>query len=580
MVWAEDPSFSPNGTTLAYRGENSSGHFVFTATTSGTNQTQITTGSNGGVPSWSPDGSTILFQTNRKKSGANYDLYTVLATGGSEQPFITDATLSVEDGRYREPSTTIGFFDYLAISYEPVLRFDSSEKWRPLNIETFFGEKQHHLCEGNTCETEPLTSSAGLNKNRSPNAYINIAGSLPANGGKPEEYHSPYEECTSSGLRDCDTGPRSAIYYRNPGVYGGYQYIDYWYFYRANYFFENIDFHEGDWEGATVAPSLTGDSFDYAAFSQHGTFYSYLKSVLRCEDKPAGSLPERGTCGANSKRIDDLVANGDHANYTTPCKQELPTSCQQNGEGQVETGYDGTKRWGRAYETGTALLPMPAVGSTGWTDWPGKWGSPGILPEEGSGPPSPGNQAFKVACASLNNEPGCETGPRTASVNSPLDSIQKGTTKSPGLTAVSCANWAGAGIAAVACNPRELREAVLTGHVGSRGPVAISVTGGQGMSGSGQGISQYAASRPLVRGTDVNVRGRVTSETSVVLRTYDPSHKKVLLATFKLAGAIDGKARVASNHGLTLRLRIRRNRAGRLVLSLGSSRAQHVSVVR
>lgn len=574
------PTFSPSGTTLAMESFTSVGSRIYTVSTDGTNLKQITT-ANGGSPDWSPDGSSIGFDTNRNKE-KGYDLYTVNSTGGNEQPLITDPTASLEGPRYRHPSTTVHSFDYLASSFEPVLRFDSSEKWRPLNVESFFGEKQHHLCEGETCESEPLSGSAGLNKNRSPNAYINIAGTLPGNGGSAEEYHSPYAECTVNGLRDCDAGPRSAIYYRNPGVYGGYQYIDYWYFYRANYFFENIDFHEGDWEGATVAPSLEGDSFDYAAFSQHGTFYSYLRSVLRCENTPAASLPERGSCGAHSQRIDDLVANGDHANYTTPCKQELPTSCQQNGEGQVETGYDGTKRWGRAYnEAITSLLPMPAVGGTGWTDWPGKWGSPGVLPEEGSGPASPGNQAFKIECALIDNEPGCETGPRTASVRSPLASIQGGTARSPGLTAVSCANWAGVGIAAVACNPKELREAVLTGHVGSHGPVEISVPGGHGMSASGKGISQYSAMRPLVSGTDLNVRGRVTSEMKVVLRTYDARRKQVLLAVFKLAGATSDKARAArSSHRLELRLRIRRNRAGHLTLLLGSARAQRVSVVR
>lgn len=65
----------------------------------------------------------------------------------------------------------------------------------------------------------------------------------------------------------------------------------------------------GDWEGATVAPSKEGNTFDYAAFSQHGTSYAYLRNVLRCEDAPAESLPERGSCGPSSTRIDDLVAD-------------------------------------------------------------------------------------------------------------------------------------------------------------------------------------------------------------------------------------------------------------------------------
>jgi hypothetical protein len=381
-------------------------------------------------------------------------------------------------------------------------------------------------------------------------------------------------------LRDCDTGPRSSIYYRAPGIYGGYEYIDYWYFYRANYFFEKIDFHEGDWEGATVAPSLEGDSFDYAAFSQHGTFYSYLRNVLRCEDKPASTLPERGTCSSTSHRIDDLVANGDHANYTTPCKEELPTSCQQNGPYHAEAGYDGTHRWGRAYdESATSLLSMPAIGSNGWTDWPGNWGSPAITPEEGSGPASPGNQTFKVECASLDNEPGCTTGPRTASLSNPFAPIQGGSTASPGLTAVSCSSWAGQGISAVACNPRELRRAVLTGHVGASGGMNISVNGENGTTASGRGITQYASRTVLGSGAQLSIAGPVTSETDVLVRTYDPAHKHLLLGRFQLDMPKVG-AHITRAANLTLRLRVARTRTGHLVLSLGKFHARGVSVVR
>jgi Tol biopolymer transport system component len=138
--------FSPSGTSLAFTGLTSSGERVYTVSTSGTNQTQITV-NNGGAPDWSPDGSLLLFGTNRNKGGGNYDLYTVRSTGGNEQPFITDPTYSLEAGWYRHPSTTVHFFDYLAARFEPVLRFDTSETWRPLNIESFFAEDQHHLCE-------------------------------------------------------------------------------------------------------------------------------------------------------------------------------------------------------------------------------------------------------------------------------------------------------------------------------------------------------------------------------------------------------------------------------------------------
>lgn len=571
---SQEPAFSPNGSLLTFTGQTKTGPQIYTVSTSGTNQTQITT-NEGGASDWSPDGSLLLFGTSRNKANG-YDLYTVNSTGGNEQPFITSPTDNLEAGWYRHPSTTVHFFDYLAAKFRPVLRFDNSETWRPLNIESFLGEKQHHLCEGEACESTALTSAADLNHKRTTGAYIKIAGTKP----NAETYHSPYSECTVNGLRDCDTGPKSAIYYRSPGIYGGYEYIDYWYFYRANYFLENLDFHDGDWEGATVAPSLEGPSFDYAAFSQHGTFYSYLRNVLRCEDTPASGLPERGTCSSTSARIDDLVANGDHANYTTPCKEELPTSCQQNGEGHFEAGYDGSKRWGNAYaDPTTSSLPMPLMGSNSWTDWPGKWGSPASGPEEGSGPPSPGNQSFKIACATIDNEPGCTTGPRTASLRNPFAPIQSGSTTSPGLTAVSCSSWAGQGISTVACNPKELRRAVLTGHIGGDNGMTLSVSGEHGISASGHGITQYTGQGILHSGAQLSIAGPVTNETEVLVHTYDPAHKHLLLARFDLAMPNSG-AHIARMAHQALRLRVARSRAGHIILSLGKFHAQEVSVMR
>jgi WD40 repeat protein len=575
MVWAEDPSFSPTGTTLAFRGENSSGHFVFTVSTSGTNQTQINTGGNGGVPSWSPDGSTILFQTNRNKSGVNYDLYTVPSTGGAEHAFITDPTFSLEDGRYREPSSTCQSFCALAHRFEPVLRFDTSEKWRPLNVEQFFEEKRQYLCDTKTgCETVPLTNIAGLNKDRASTAYVQVAGE----GDVEESYHSPYSECTSGGLLDCDSGTRSAIYYRSPGVYGGYEYIDYWFFYRANHYSGEIDFHQGDWENVTVAPSLTTDSFDYAAFSQHGTDYAYARGVLRCEGSPGSEIPAAGTCSSTSDRIDDMVAYGSHADYTTPCSQKLPTDCRNNNDflpSEFENGYDGQKRWGRAWEP-EALLQMPAAGTNSWVDWPGKWGSPKSLPE-GEGPASPANQGFKVECATINNEPGCETGPRTSSVRNPLGVISSHSVRVPGLSAVSCANWAGPGIAAVACNPKDLRRAVLAGDVGTSPAMNLTVAGRHSANGGGRGVAQVARTSGLRNGSELTISGAVTAETKILARVYDRVSKHELLGMFHIGAT--RRAHTAGTTKLHLRVKIHRNREGRVSLSLGRIHAKAIALV-
>ncbi len=485
--------------------------------------------------------------------------------------------LSLEDGRYRHPSSTCQSFCALAHRFEPVLRFDTSEKWRPLNVEQFFEEKRQYLCDTKTgCETGPLANIAGLNKDRTSTAYVKVAGE----GDVEQSYHSPYTECTSGGLLDCDSGPRSAIYYRSPGVYGGYEYIDYWLFYRANLYSGEIDFHQGDWGNVTVAPSLTTDSFDYAAFSQHGTDYAYARGVLRCEGSPGSEIPAAGTCSSTSDRIDDMVAYGSHADFTTPCSQELPTDCRNNNNflpSEFENGYDGQKRWGRAWEP-EALLQMPNVGTNSWVDWPGKWGSPkGGNPAEQDGPPSPANQTFKVECATINNEPGCETGPRTSSVRNPLGLISSDSVRVPGLSAVSCANWAGPGIAAVACNPKDLRRAVLAGDVGTSPAMNLTVAGRHSTSGGGHGVAQAAGTSGLRNGSELTISGSVTAETKIMARVYEPVSKHELLGMFELGAT--RRARIAGTTKLRLRINVHRNRKGRVSLSLGRIHAKAIALV-
>lgn len=494
------------------------------------------------------------------------------ATNSHSSP---DRTLK-ESGRYRHPSSTCQSFCALAHRFEPVLRFDTSEKWRPLNIEQFFEEKRQYLCDENTgCEKEPLTSAAGLNKDRASTAYVKVAGE----GTEESNYHSPYSECTSGGLLDCDTGPRSAIYYRSPGVFGGYEYIDYWFFYRANDYQGEIDFHQGDWENVTVAPSLTTDSFDYAAFSQHGTDFAYARGVLRCENKPEGTTPAAGTCSSTSDRIDTMVARGSHADFTTPCESELPTDCRNNNDfppTEFENGYDGKKLWGRAWEP-EALLEMPAAGTNSWSDWPGKWGSPkGEFSVQGEGPQSPANQSFKVECATINNEPSCETGPRTSSVHNPLGVISSHSVRVPGLSAVSCANWAGPGIAAVACNPQELRRAVLAGDVGTSPAMHVTVAGRRSASGGGRGVAQVAGTSGLRNGSELTISGPVAAETKVLARVYEPASKHELLGMFQV-GSATGQAHIAGTTKLRLRINVHRNRKGHISLSLGRFHAKAIT---
>jgi hypothetical protein len=451
----------------------------------------------------------------------------------------------------------------MAQQFVPVLRFDTSEQWRPLNVSSFFEEEQHILCEGEgeeACDPIPPDSPDDLMAHNSSDAYLDIGGTW-EEAGDEVNYHSPYEECTSSGLRECDTGPRSAIYWRNAGEYGEHSFIDYWYFYRFNYFYNQVEPHEADWEGVTIAPSSDTTTFDYAAFSQHGTFYSYLRDVLRCENTPAAEVPTAGTCGTEAERygqrVNDFPANGSHANYTTPCSETGPptSTCSQNGPGIVERGYDGQVRWGRAFDDPWSfLIELPPNEETSWQYWFGKWGTGNVE--------SPGLQsvAMSLECATVDNEPGCEVPPRaSSSALHPLD-------LSAGESAVSCASWAGPDVSAIACNPGELRKSVQSGRVGAQEDLRIVAIGRPGNSASGRGISQYAAGGAVPVGTVLRLSGKVMRNTQVIVKVRKGSRRRPVTASFDV-GISSFRALASRGAPRKLRLNVdRTNGSSRLFL--------------
>ena len=76
-LWLRYPSISPDGTTLAftYKGD------IYTVPTSGGQARPLTTHEDHDfMPIWSPDGSTIVFASNRY---GNYDIFTMPAAGGT-----------------------------------------------------------------------------------------------------------------------------------------------------------------------------------------------------------------------------------------------------------------------------------------------------------------------------------------------------------------------------------------------------------------------------------------------------------------------------------------------------------------
>jgi hypothetical protein len=288
----------------------------------------------------------------------------------------------------------------LAAAYRPILRFDASERWRPLEIESFLAESlasrtPHRGCgRGGTCvavaDSVALLSASALD----------IAG----NSREGNDYVTPNAgSCARPGLVvDCDSGPRSAIYYQVSHRVGR-AVIDYWWFLRFNDFpradavkCRNLIFvgviscsdHEGDWEGVRVIVKPGQAHRPTVLFDAHGRAEHYSAvAVERVAQRPVV-----------------YVAEGTHASYPQPCSGKY---CVQTGARLPEGGVDGKRAWGRNTVQAcgrTCLLPLT---EQRWARWPGLWGracnSRGCVRVEG--PRSPGVQSHRArACESSRTE--------------------------------------------------------------------------------------------------------------------------------------------------------------------------------
>lgn len=300
----------------------------------------------------------------------------------------------------------------------PHLKFDSGEKWRPLDVDRFLDEPGNERCDdgfpSDSCV--PVGGLTGL-RSEPQSEYLDLNGH---GAGEPDDYRSPSlaEQCKGGGgsqLQDCDEGPVSAIYWHAVEPPGDpYTYLDYWWFFRLNEQTANV--HEGDWEGMTVA-SPKGDSgtFHWAAFAAHDGNWRYLRDVLECD----GGGP--GSCGTEASksgaRVNAYVARGGHATYPRACASD----CSQTAAGGEswlfsEEPFGGQRPWGRNGDS-AALVALPEAKDwddpsvANWVDWEGLWGASGAGGVVGNSPPSPANQArydapWEADCTARNfNDP-------------------------------------------------------------------------------------------------------------------------------------------------------------------------------
>lgn len=527
------PRFSPGGTKIVFSGasETTEGEItgepqVFVINTNGTELKQITFDEFVYRPEWSSTGGRIFYTAY--KEAEEEQVYSSKADGtGDEKQFEPGFTYS------RNAAFSPGGLnddEYLGLAYAPILRFGVAEKWRPLSVDAFMreedpeneGHSYNTLCTENGCEELGSGWELEMAASETDEGPRDIRMGRQAPGTYPEPT-SPIAECHAEvviELWDCDTGPRTAIYYHvipsasaEETTEVGYNYVDYWMFYRYNKM-ATIDDHQGDWEGLTVAPSvLEPGALDFAIFAQHKNNYVFLPETLECDGGGTGSCGEAEA--PHGRRVWDYVAEGSHASYpeADPGEEEQP--CTQHASELPEGCHGGEEPWG-ANDESKNVLPLPPSGEGKWTDWPGKWGQDTgtILPiPVGESPESPGRQTrYKCPWQWYEGDPtAC---PSTAKASQ---------ASAPETVASTCGNWFGGSIVAIVCSPNVLRSAVHNAALGRKGTVHIDLGYRAGRTGSRTGVAQ-ASGAPLRSGESVAVRGMAPAATVLLVRAQAAGH--------------------------------------------------------
>lgn len=282
--------------------------------------------------------------------------------------------------------------EILARDFRPILRFDGSERWRPLSVDALVAEsfagRRHRFCTNNpapapdTCGD--LTNVAQIRGE--PSTYIDLFNySVGSRGYRAPRLDACPQRTQPPGLRDCNAGPTSAIYY-NASLRGRRTYIDYWWFLRFNDFPAGT--HEGDWEGVTVVLGDQPRRVLFVVFDAHGRQFRYRRSLVQF----------------TGRRPHVFIALGSHGSYPRRCTRR---SCLRTGSSPLpEPRFNGRARWGNNRNAAcgtTCVLPLPemsfdpatppAENAAAWSAWSGRWGALETGEVTFSGPPrSPGVQ--------------------------------------------------------------------------------------------------------------------------------------------------------------------------------------------
>jgi hypothetical protein len=393
-----------------------------------------------------------------------------------------------------------------AVMYRPFLRFDSSEHWRPLNLDYLLYEQgadtlPAHVWHGCHClGAEPTDAVSNLGQLVNDDSQVLSGGYLDIwqTGGGSGDRRSPYTltggPCEDAFLFDCSADPYTAIYYNRTVVQGAdgdnvdyaRSYWDYWTYYRNNDYsgplgsFDTSFDHEGDWEGMTVVTTAEplAPQVEWVGYAQHeGAAYRYLASSLL-----AISNPEDATSSLNGLHAVGYVADGDHATYPDFCSSGCNQSAYLPGGvfNRPETDHDGRANWSgnsscvacvlSLPENSTDALALPddpesGRNATSWNASAIHWG------DSTDSPQAPGQQPRYLQPWLW--QPGPAVGARTANgAGGQLSAALALRTDES-----ECAGWFGPGVATEWCDPTSMQAGLANGRFGlMSGDVVIHVS--------------------------------------------------------------------------------------------------------
>lgn len=397
--------------------------------------------------------------------------------------------------------------------FAPILLFDSSENYFPLNIDNF-------LINGSVDTCVPPN-----NQWPGPNHRVCTSISSPEIGDYYNQEYLAYDKNFLVNQQDPEGKTYAIQEEKNINNILSYKLLHYRWFYSYDTGWQDIDAHHGDWEGIDVLVEVTKDingklieEFPIGAFyHQHSEQHYKLFTDLLCNGTTNTFCIDRGQTHPNI-----FVSKGKHASYPTNCSNPTPVSvsCHHEGFPFVDNGYDGGKAWAHNNDSNsvTNLEMTDEEKNTfpgDWTLWPGSWSEDGDI----IGPwvnPSPSIDSIKPHTTQQSLE---------TNNNFSLD---------------NCQNWNDEDILASYCDSAAISKTWSQGLWKTSGEIKISLNRKTGH-GEVPGLTQVVG-KPLQITEKLKITGLTTP--SGVITVRGSMRKTVIEATFRNTNPVRGTAKI------------------------------------